>query len=56
MPLSEAKDFWKLSAATDKSLILDTYFLTNTRWVGQNRPPHHVVYKNEKGVSINSIC
>lgn len=56
VPLSEAKDFWKLSAATDKSLILDTYFLTNTRWVGQNRPPHHVVYKNEKGVSINSIC
>ena len=56
VPLSEAKDFWKLSAANDKSLILDTYFLTNTRWVGQNRPPHHVVYKNEKGVSINSIC
>ena len=56
VPLSEAKDFWKLSAATDKSLILDTYFLTNTRWVGQNRPPHHVIYKNEKGVSINSIC
>lgn len=56
VPLSEAKDFWKLSAATDKSLILDTYFLTNTRWAGQNRPPHHVVYKNEKGVSINSIC
>lgn len=56
VPLSEAKDFWKLSAATDKSLILDTYFLTNTRWAGQNMPPHHVVYKNEKGVSINSIC